>query len=241
MLRRPKILMYHSITRSIRDPNELCTSPERFEAQMLYLDRRNLRGVSIRELRRAMSAGAAKGLIGITFDDGYKDLLYTALPVLERLGFSATVFAVGGMLGRENDWEHVYEPRPRMKLLGVEELREASGRGIEVGSHSMTHARLSGLEPESLGREVEGSRQVLGELLGTAVEGFCYPYGSLDGVAVRAVRCAGYAYACGVKTQVEGGAHDLPRIPVSERDSLPRFEVKLRMYAQYARITRNFG
>ena len=50
----PRVLMYHSISRQ-GDNDALCTSPERFEAQMLYLKRHNLRGVTMRELCRAMT------------------------------------------------------------------------------------------------------------------------------------------------------------------------------------------
>jgi peptidoglycan/xylan/chitin deacetylase (PgdA/CDA1 family) len=80
--RWPRILGYHSISRLEDDPNMMCTSPERFESQMLYLKRRNLRGVSVRELLRAWSTGSAKGLVGLTFDDGYEDFLHVALPVV---------------------------------------------------------------------------------------------------------------------------------------------------------------
>src|SRR3712207_3456782 len=104
--------MYHSVSRITDDPNLICTSPERFHTQMLQLKRHNLRGVAVRELRRAARAGSAKRLVGLTFDDGYEDFLYCAVPILERFGFSATVFVVGGMLGQENDWEHMYAPRP---------------------------------------------------------------------------------------------------------------------------------
>lgn len=233
----PRIFMYHAITHLADDPNMLCTSPERFEAQMLYLERRNLRGVSARELHRAMEAGDTRGLVGLTFDDAYEDFLHTAMPILERLGFSATVFVVGGALGGENDWKHMYEPRPRMTLLGAEGLREVSERGMEVGSHSMTHPRLAGLEPDLLHREVNESRRILGEVLGEVVEGFCYPYGSSDDAAVRAVREAGYAYACAWWTHGRWSAHDLPRIPVSERDGPLRFMAKLSIYPRYSRIT----
>jgi len=62
--------MYHSISRSEDGYDALCTSPERFEAQMLYLKRHNLRGVSMRELHLAKNSGDTKGLVGLTFDDG---------------------------------------------------------------------------------------------------------------------------------------------------------------------------
>lgn len=225
----PRVLMYHSISRPEGDYDALRTSPERFEAQMVYLKRRNLRGVSMRELCRAMNAGDARSLIGLTFDDGYEDFLSTALPMLETLGFSATVFVVAGMLGKENTWEHRGGPRLRSRLLGADGVREISERRMEIGSHTVTHPRLSGLEPEMLAREVDDSRQMLSEIVGTPVEGFSYPYGDLDGPAVRAVRSAGYVYAVATKKQVEYGIYDWPRTYVGEKDSPLRFGVKLKV------------
>ena len=208
--RWPPILMYHAIGRFPYDPNEDSTSPERFQAQMRYLKRRNLRAVSMRELLRALSLDGAKGLVGLTFDDGYEDLLQTTLPILERLGFSATVFVVGSM-PMEINWAHQYGanyPMPQMKLLGAEGVREVAARGMEVGAHSMSHAKLPGLEPELLEEEVSGSRRVLSEMLDEEVEGFCYPYGSIDASAIQAVRRAGYAYACAIAERVERKVYD---------------------------------
>lgn len=232
----PPLLMYHAVARVEEDPNRLCISPRTFDAQMAYLSRRGMRGVAVRDLRRAVRAGAARGLVGLTFDDGYQNFLDKAVPVLERRGFSATVFAVGDRLGQENDWEHSYEPRPPMKLMTADGLREASARGMEVGSHSMTHPRLSGLDAEALEEEVEGSRRLLGEILGEEVGGFCYPYGDLDREALRAVNRAGYDYACAWKTRIARDSYDLFRTPVDEQDGLLRFRLKLKIYPQYASI-----
>lgn len=229
----PTILMYHAIARVPEDPNRICVSPERFEAQMGYLKRRGLRGVSVRELLEAGGTRRARGLVGLTFDDGYENFLQDALPVLERFGFSATVFMVAGMLGGENRWEFRFDPRPRMQLLTVEGVREVAARGMEVGSHSMTHPKLNHLESEALEDEVGGSRQVLSEILGEGVDGFSYPYGFIDGASVRAVRRANYAYACAVVVRVEQSGYDLPRITVAE-DRLPKFAAKLEIYPQYA-------
>ena len=225
--RLPTVLMYHSVAKLADGPDPLCTSPERFEAQMLYLKRRNLRGVSVQELRRELSAGSARGLVGLTFDDGYEDFLHTAVPVLERLGFSATVFVVAGMPGEENSWEHRGGPRPRLKLLETAGIREVSERGMEVGSHTMTHPRLSDLDPEALIHEVSNSQRVIEEVVGKPVQGFCYPYGDLNAAAVRAVRETGYAYACATKKRVERSIHDWPRTYVGEKDFPLRLGVKL--------------
>ncbi len=220
----PPILMYHAIARVSDDPNDVCVSPEKFEAQMLHLKRRGLRGVSMNEFVRAVRRGNTGRLVGLTFDDGYENFLHAALPVLEKLRFTATVFVLGGMLGEMNYWDK----GPRMRLLDAGSVREAAARGVEIGTHGMSHVRLPGLDAESLREEVEAGRRILGEVLGRPVEGFCYPYGNLDGPAIRAARRAGYLYAVGTKKSIEYGLYDWPRTYVGEKDSPLRLGVKLR-------------
>src|SRR5918999_3800 len=146
MTRWPPILMYHAVARHPYDPNNVCVSPGRFKAQMLYLKRRGLRGVSVDELTRAIGRGEAESLVGLTFDDGYENFLHAALPVLKACGFNATVFVLGGMLGEKNLWDKA----PRMRLLDADGVREVAARGVEIGTHGMSHVRLPGLDPESL-------------------------------------------------------------------------------------------
>lgn len=237
-LREPRILAYHSISRPSKDVNRICTSPERFESHMRYLARRGLRGVSMRELIRAMETGDAGGLIGLTFDDGYEDFLQNAAPILEKFGFTATVFVIVGLIGKKNSWEHHLGKQPEMSLLDSEGVREVARRGMEVGAHTMTHPRLTGLAPDALEEEVAGSRRVLAGFLGEEVEGFCYPYGSIDAGAVEAVRLAGYSYGCTVIERVARNGYDHPRIPISERDDLLRLALKLSIYPQYVKMKR---
>lgn len=205
---------------------------------MLYLKRRNLRGVSVQELLNAMSTGNTRGLVGITFDDAYENFLQNALPVLERLRFSCTVFVPAGMLGGENSWDL----KPRMKLLGVDGVREVSERGMEIGSHGIMHIRLPGLKPELVEQEASGSHQILSEILGEEVEGFCYPYANLDGRAVQAVQRAGYRYACAMMEGVWWrSVYAIPRIFMGETDGAFRLRMKFWAYRVYLRIAQMQG
>jgi peptidoglycan/xylan/chitin deacetylase (PgdA/CDA1 family) len=89
------------------------------------------------------------------------------------------------MLGKENDWEH-HRRTSRRKFLQASSVCEVSERGMEVGSHTMTHPRLSGLNPEKLVQELDNSQQALSEIVCTPVEGFCYPYWGLDRAELQA-------------------------------------------------------
>ena len=224
--------MYHAIEEVAVDPSRICVTPHRFEEQMLHLKRQGLRGVSVVELLRASPAERSDGLVGLTFDDGYENFVLHALPVLEDLGFSATVFALGALLGTENEWDAA----PRMRLLDKDGLREIAARGIEIGSHGLSHVRLAGVSEARLRREVVESRRVLERVIAGPIQGFCYPYGSLDRAATKTVRDAGYSYACSCRDRIESTVYDLPRPPVWEMDGPLFLTAKRRLYPVFSEV-----
>lgn len=224
LTRSRPVLMYHGVGRVTEDPFHLFVSPERLAEQMRTLRVLGLRGVSLGELGDAAARGEADGLVGLTFDDGYRDVRTWAAPVLERHGFTATMFAVSGLLGGENVWD----PPPRRPLMTGADLRELMALGWEIGSHSVSHARLTEVDQDHLRHEVSASGPALTEATGLAPRSFCYPYGAVNLEAVEAVREAGYAYACAV-TRVPGLPTILamPRVGVTERDRGVRLAAKL--------------
>lgn len=217
-------LMYHGVGRVSEDPFDLFVSPKRFAEQMRALRFLGLRGVSLGQLGDAVARREAGGLVGLTFDDGYYDVLLMAAPILEHNGFTATMFTVSSLLGGENVWD----PPPRRRLIGATDVQELAARGWEIGAHSATHARLTDLDAETLRHEVSASRAALAEVTGVEPRCFCYPYGSVNAETVGAVRDAGYSYACAVQ-RVAGLTAGLatPRIGVTERDHWARFVAKL--------------
>lgn len=219
----PLVWMYHSIASFDEDPYEVTMSPQRFEKQMRWLCRRGLRGVSMRELLRATAEGRAHRLVGLTFDDGYRDFIANAMPVLQKYGYTATVFVLAGRLGGENVWSR---PGPNKALLTADEVLEAARAGMEIGSHGLKHISLMRADCEQLRAETAHSRQTLQELLGKPVHGFCYPYGHLDARVVDAARSAGYDYACAVAAGSQISRHAIPRTLVHDRDTSWRLDAK---------------
>jgi peptidoglycan/xylan/chitin deacetylase (PgdA/CDA1 family) len=208
-------------------------APNRFAEQMGWLKRRGLRGVGIGTLVDEMRAGRSRGLVGITFDDGYVNVLEAALPELRRHGFTATMFVISGRLGASNEWDE----GPRWPLMSAGQVGELAAAGMEIGSHSATHARLAGIGAGQLEAEVSESKASIGELLGARIRGFAYPYGSMDAAARHAVRDAGYDYACAVQTPMsELGFMALPRIYVGQSDDARRMAAKRLLFRGYIAV-----
>lgn len=218
----PLVLMYHSIDHFDEDPHQVTVSPARFERQMAWLRARGLRGVGMRELLDAHAAGEGRGLVGLTFDDGYADFATRAVPALLRYGFGATAFVVSGRTGTYNAWDD----GPRKPLMTAEQIRTVADAGVEIGSHGRHHVSLPGTDDTELREELEESRAVLEEIIDAPVTGFAYPYGYATAREIEAVRAAGYDYACDIRPD-EPGRHALARTYVGDRDGAVRLRAKL--------------
>jgi peptidoglycan/xylan/chitin deacetylase (PgdA/CDA1 family) len=139
----------------------------------------------------------------LTFDDGTHDFVDNALPVLQELGFTATLFIVAGMVGGRREWK-VLPGQPELTpvpLLDAGELRALHADGFTIGSHTMTHPLLTGLGREEAQRELSESRRVLSEIIGAPVDWFAYPYLGASAETKRLVQEAGYRGACGGPNQ----------------------------------------
>jgi peptidoglycan/xylan/chitin deacetylase (PgdA/CDA1 family) len=229
----PPVLMYHSVAPYEQDPYQVTVHPARFEQQLRWLRRRGLRGTSMRELLAARRAGTDRGLVGLTFDDGYADFGEHVLPALARYGFTATVFVITDLLGGSNKWDVL---GPRKPLMTADQIRHVARHGMEIGSHSRRHVSLASLTSlcDLIG-EVSESRTILADLTGEQITGFCYPYGHLNTLAVDAVRAAGYHYGCAIWRSPLTGLHALPRTYVGDRDGPLRLLAKWYRYRYWYR------
>ncbi|WP_328871492.1 polysaccharide deacetylase family protein [Streptomyces sp. NBC_00287] len=223
----PWVAMYHSVGDCSDDPYRITVTPERLDEQLGRLRRRGLKGVSVGELLAARARGEGRALVGLTFDDGYADFVDHALPVLRRHDCGATLFVLPGRLGGDNAWDPL---GPRKPLLTADGIRHAAAAGVEIGSHGLTHVDLTKADDELLHAETAESRAVLSELIGAPVEGFCYPYGTVDRRAADAVRAAGYTYACAIDPGPLTGLHALPRVHVGQNDTAVRLYLKHRLH-----------
>jgi peptidoglycan/xylan/chitin deacetylase (PgdA/CDA1 family) len=91
-------LTYHSISRpspAIPEELGLCVSPERFESHMRHISR-FYHPISLKHAEEILVGRASpiSNAVAVSFDDGYRDNLTTALPILRKYNVPATIFVI---------------------------------------------------------------------------------------------------------------------------------------------------
>jgi peptidoglycan/xylan/chitin deacetylase (PgdA/CDA1 family) len=224
------VLCYHALSEGW--PAELSTTPERFERQLRLLAARGYRGVTFSEAVASPPSGKA---VAITFDDGFKSVIERACPLMSELGFVGTVFVVTGYVGSAgamrwpgvDHWiggEHEHELMP----MTAADLEELAGAGWEVGSHTRTHPRLTGLDDKALAGELSSSRKDCEQLLGRPCASLAYPYGDCDERVVQAAAAAGYRSAGALSSRLRAARPlEWPRVGIYHGDDDRRFRAKV--------------
>jgi len=222
------ILMYHQI--DVPAPKGspwrgLTVHPRSFRRQMTWLHRLGYRGLSMRDVLPYVRGERQGKVVGITFDDGFRNVFDHALPVLVDLGFTATNYVVAGQLGGHNVWDRD-QGVPPAPLMTADEVRAWADAGQEVGSHTLDHPFLARLSTAQAHRQIRDSRSHLMQLLGSDVSAFCYPYGDLSQQVCDLVREAGYTNATTTRRGLARRDDDvllLPRVPVWRSTHLLNF------------------
>lgn len=200
------VLMYHNIGVPPKDGKlrGLYVTPFMFRFQMWYLKYAGFKVIQLNDVLNFTKGGNNdRKMVALTFDDGYQDFYDNAYPVLKKYGFSATVFLVSDLIGKENLWDYK-ELNIKKALLGWDSIREMSANRIVFGSHTKTHPFLGKLSAKKMEDEIVGSKRALEEMLKLPMELFCYPYGNYDDKVIAIVKRAGYK---GAVTTKRGSVH----------------------------------
>lgn len=239
------ILMYHQVGvfPAPRTHRALYCRASSFRAQMAYLAAFGYRVISLDAAIAGLFHGAplAPRSVVLSFDDGYQGFIEHALPALQRHDFPAAVFMVSGLVGRRSEWLAA-DGRGDTPMLDAAGLRELHAAGITIGSHTVSHPKLSQLDAARIDAELRHSKASLEDLLGAPVEHLCYPFGDYDARVRDAALAAGYRSGL---TCIRGAANtadnvfELPRKAISYGDNLIGYAWKLHMkHARKAAVQR---
>jgi peptidoglycan/xylan/chitin deacetylase (PgdA/CDA1 family) len=174
------VLMYHRVL-----PDEapaggiepgMFVRASSFRAQMKWLAAR----WRVAPLGEALP-GAAGGITAVvTFDDGWRDNLAVAWPIMQALGIRPTIFLV-------RDWVRQGQT-PAGEFLRPEEVAGLASAGVEFGAHTATHPHLDRLPAGEAAEEMRLSREAVEEWTGRPCRVFAYPYGHHNAETVEQAR-----------------------------------------------------
>lgn len=229
MIQHVPILLYHSVDDSCAEAyRPWMISTDMFEQQMRLISERGFTPMTVSALAASFAAGGslpARPVI-ITFDDGLRDFLTGALPVLKRYEFCATLYVVAGLVGRTSRWLYPLGEGSR-PMLTWDELRHATALGIECGAHTLTHRQLDVLGSKAAFTEIVESKRILERRLGVPVQTFAYPHGYASKTTRALVRKAGFTCACRVRHALSARCEDpfaLSRVMITNDTTLEDFE-----------------
>lgn len=235
--------MYHKVGSPVRCKADryINVMPAGFARQVRLLAGLGFQGITFAQLIQGYRTGA--GLpprpICLTFDDAYQSVADHAVPVLEAVGWKATVYVTTSYIGTENGWDRPFG-KAMAPIMDWDTVRSLHRLKWEVGAHTRTHPQLEQVSDEVAWDEIAGSRADIEAQIGEPPPTFCYPFGRYGTITPSLVQRAGYIGACTTHKQWATTAHDpyrFPRLGISN-GNLPGFVYRLFVRGRYSRDPR---
>lgn len=228
-----KVLMYHQVVNDERLCNTHWTyvSTAQLRKHLILLDHWGYTPITFRDylMYEKGEINLPKKPIILTFDDGYADVYQNAYPVIKEFGWNAVTFVLGDKGLRTNTWD-IDLGIGSSPLMNESQIIELNDAGFEIGSHSMSHARLSMIPVQTAWIEIIRSKEKLQAILKSEVTSFSYPFGSVNDSVKEMVRRAGYKIACGVFSgppKFGEDRFDIRRITISGNTSTLAYALKI--------------
>ncbi len=225
------VLMYHWVNPDLGRKLRLYgVTPEAFAWQVRWLRRAGYTAVPLAHLLEHLAGRrrlAGRSIV-ITLDDGYRDNVEFAGPILEEAGWPATIFLVTQRAGGVNEWDlaHGDPPRP---ILTWDEARRLDGKTFTFEPHSCTHPDLTTVDASRAREEITASGKRLADELGRPATVFSYPHGCFNLRLEEMVKEAGYAAAVTDLQGLNRAGSDpfrIRRTMITSREFLAAFALK---------------
>ncbi len=165
MSKKLTVLAYHSISNEYNDL--LTISPKRLEKHIIFLIKKQFEIIDIQNIEKIK-----KKSFVITFDDGFEDFYINGFKLLKKYNISPIIFICPNLIG------NFFEGK---KILNINQIKELSNNGVIIGSHSLTHKRLTEIEnKKEMYEELYNSKKKLEDLLTQNIDYFCPPYNCIN-------------------------------------------------------------
>jgi peptidoglycan/xylan/chitin deacetylase (PgdA/CDA1 family) len=207
------ILMYHAISAGGSVPEtsslEHAVTASDFRDQLDAIVSGGYHTITLDDLELPFSAPRPTL---ITFDDGHESDFTIAAPDLAKRNLHAIFFVI---------WSYLGQPG----YLTRDQVVELRRDGFEIGSHGMTHSRLTQITPAEASNEVLESKRRLEDLLQEPIAGLALPFGHYNDAVLHAAWAAGYRRVMTSDFKVANREHRImPRMGPMAYHSLKDFK-----------------
>jgi peptidoglycan/xylan/chitin deacetylase (PgdA/CDA1 family) len=196
------ILMYHKVLdKPENSPHRIFVTTSRFESHLRFFKMMGFSTLTFSELadfwfERKPLAQMPRSPVLLTFDDGYRNNLINAGPLLVRYGMKASLFLLADSGINRNSWDPPSaSDEDSMMLLDARERRLIEEFGFRIESHGLDHSRLTELPDGEVLFQLEESRRLLSQESGHEIVCCAYPYGDVDSRLPLLAAEVGYSFA----------------------------------------------
>lgn len=242
------VLMYHKIPNAeIQSQHKIFVTKANFEKHLQFFSREGFETLTFSQLEKfkkqeiPFKEFPEKPLI-LTFDDGYRDNLENASPLLRKYGFTAQIFLLANPHIASNEWD-VSKTEPTHEIINGSERQKWILSAFEIGSHGFSHKKITEMSPEEAWAELKNSKLALEKEFQTPVNVYAFTYGDTNKKMAHLAEAAGYTYAVNTDTGgvlIEQSPHEIFRTNIFPHENTASLRKKTsRWYRRYYRWKRN--
>lgn len=213
------VFVYHVVSKNPDMNNQYQFSLTEFKSQMDYLKAGGYTTLAIDKYFNIINKTATMPVkpVLLTFDDCTEDFYSNVYPILKQYGMKATQFAV-------SDW--IDTPGH----MTAEQLKTVMANGIDVQNHTADHSDLNKLSHDRKYSIINDATAKIVSFTGKTTLFCAYPYGNYDADTILVLKALGFKAGFTVDECLStdtGDKYTLPRILISNGDSLSVFKKKL--------------
>lgn len=185
------ILSYHLISKIVENPYTVAFNE--FQNQLNWLRANGYQIVSLEDIDDLLIRNRAN-FVGIIFDDGYKNTIYTVLPYLKKLNITAAMAVSSGFVTKKVNKQLI--PHVEKKLADIHEVEKWISSGMQICGHTYSHVNLTAITDKQKEWQIAYDQQNLEKIFNIKVKNFVYPYGKWNNRCLDIVgKYYNYAFA----------------------------------------------
>lgn len=242
------VLMYHKIpNQEIQSQHKIYVTKVNFEKHLQFFKSQGFQTLTFSQLEKFKKQEIPfkefpKKPLMLTFDDGYRDNLENASPLLKKYGFNAQIFLLADPQIASNAWD-ASKTEPSHEIVSGNDRQRWILSAFEIGSHGFSHKKITEMSTEEAFAELRNSKLALEKEFQTPIQVYAFTYGDTNKDMAALAEAAGYSYAVNTDTGgilIEESPYEIFRTNIFPNETRWSLMKKTsRWYRRYYRWKRN--